>query len=86
VHPHHLVALPPIAGDGLKALGDEVLNQLGARGLVLDRHDIGPEPGKLDTDRALQIGVFEECSGGYSPIVAPDLGCPLALNAALTLF
>jgi hypothetical protein len=38
-----LSAVGLIACDGVAAVGDQLLDQLGARGLVLDQHDIGLE-------------------------------------------
>jgi hypothetical protein len=39
VHAHGLVAGRLVARHAMAALGDELLDQLGARGLVLDQHD-----------------------------------------------
>jgi hypothetical protein len=38
VHAHDFVGLRLIAGDRMETLGDQFLDQLGAGGLVLDRH------------------------------------------------
>src|SRR5271169_1557468 len=59
VHAHDLVELRPVAGDGVEALADQFLDQLGARGLVLDQHDIGPEPFVLAAHGALQFRIFQ---------------------------
>ena len=53
-----LSRLRPVAGDGVEAFGDQFLDQLRARGLVLDQHDRGLEPLVLLAHRALQFGVF----------------------------
>jgi hypothetical protein len=37
VHPHDLVGGRLVAGDAVAALGDQFLDQLGARGLVVAR-------------------------------------------------
>ena len=39
MQPHDLVAFRLVAGDAMAALGDQLLDQLGAGGLVLDQHD-----------------------------------------------
>jgi hypothetical protein len=59
VHPHNLVALRLVAGDGVKTLGDQLLDQLGPRGLVLDQHDTRAEPLVLPPHRLLQLGIFQ---------------------------
>jgi len=41
MHPHDLVGLWLVAGDGVQAQLDQFLDQLGPRGLVLDQHDTG---------------------------------------------
>src|SRR6266852_3802563 len=48
---HDLVGLRLVAGDGVEALLDQFLDQLGARGLVLEQHDIGVEALKLAPGR-----------------------------------
>ena len=58
MHPHDFIGLRLIAGDGVEALSDQVLDQLGARGLVLDQHDTAPQPRMLLAHRALQLWVF----------------------------
>jgi hypothetical protein len=55
---HDLFGLRSIAADRVQALADEFLDQLGARGLVLDRDDIWVEAGVLVARRALQLRVF----------------------------
>ena len=42
----------------MEALGDQLLDQLGAGGLVLDQHDTRPECITLLAHRALQFGIF----------------------------
>ena len=54
-HPHDLVGLRLIAGDRVEALADQLLNQLGARGLILDQHDIGADSLVLLAHGALQF-------------------------------
>ena len=56
VHAHGLVRLRLVAGDRVQTLLDQLLDQLGARGLVLDQHDIGREGLALLAYRALQPG------------------------------
>jgi hypothetical protein len=51
-----IVGLRLIAGDGVEAVGDQLLDQLGARRLVLDQHDIGVKGSGLLAHRALQLG------------------------------
>jgi len=58
VHAHDLVGLRLVAGDRVEALSDQLLNQLGPRGLVFDQHDRGPEPLVLRAHFTLQLGVF----------------------------
>ena len=58
VHAHDLVALRLVAGDGVEADLDQFLDQLGARGLVLDQHDAGIEGLGLLAHGALQFGIF----------------------------
>src|SRR5271166_1532152 len=58
VHAHDLVGLRPVARDGVKALLDQFLDQLGARGLVLYQHHARPEPLVFLAHAALQLGVF----------------------------
>ena len=59
VQAHDLVGGRLVAGDGMAALGDQLLDQLGARGLVLDQHDVGIEQALLLAHRALERRVFE---------------------------
>src|SRR5215831_13021522 len=59
VQPHDLLALRLVAGDTVAALADQFLDQLGARGLVLNQHDIGTEQVLLFAHRALEGGIFE---------------------------
>jgi len=59
VQPHDLLALRLVAGDTVAALADQFLDQLGARGLVLNQHDIGTEQVLLFAHRALECGIFE---------------------------
>jgi len=40
----------------LQTVGDQLLDQLGAGGLVLDQHDTGAQPLVLLAHRALQLG------------------------------
>jgi hypothetical protein len=43
VHAHRLLVGRLVARDAMAALGDQILDQLSARGLVLDQHDAGVE-------------------------------------------
>jgi hypothetical protein len=52
------VGLRLVAGDRVDALLDQLLDQLGPRGLVLDQHDRRPEPLVLPAHVALQLRVF----------------------------
>jgi len=58
VHAHDLVRLRLVTADGVQTLGHQLLDQLGARGLVLDQDDISLEGRALLAHRALQFGVF----------------------------
>ena len=58
VHAHDLVRLRLVAGDRVQAVIDQFLDQLGARGFVLDQDDTGTERLALLAHRALQFGVF----------------------------
>src|SRR5438270_3653771 len=59
VHAHRLVAGWLIARHAVAALEDELLDQLGARGLVLDQHDSRIEQVLLLAHRALERRIFE---------------------------
>src|SRR6516165_5341681 len=59
VHPHDLVAVRLVAGDPVAAVGDQFLDQLSARGLVLDQHRGGTVEVLLFADRALECRIFE---------------------------
>jgi hypothetical protein len=80
VHAHDLVGLRPVAGNRVETLGDQLLDQLRARGLVLDQHDIGPEPLILRAHFALQLGVFHAPAQRVDQIqvlaVDPPAGAP----------
>jgi len=58
VHADDLVRLRLIAGDRVQALLDRFLDQLDARGLVLDQYYLGLEGRALLAYRALQFGVL----------------------------
>ncbi len=58
VHAHDLVGLRLVAGDRMQAQLDQFLDQLGARGLVLDQHDTRIESFGLQAHRALQFGIL----------------------------
>ena len=58
VHAHDLVLTRLVAGGGVEAIGDQLLDQLGARGLVLDQHDTGAVERVLVAHGALQLRVF----------------------------
>jgi hypothetical protein len=74
VQPHDLVAFRFVAGDRVAPVGDQLLDQLGARGLVLDQHDIGIEVAVLVTHRTLQCRIFEALAQHVEQkeILAPD--------------
>ena len=59
VHPHDLVAVRLIPRDTVVALGDQLLDQLGARRLVLDQHFGRAEQMLLLAHGALERGIFE---------------------------
>src|SRR6266446_1752837 len=59
VQAHDLVAFRLVAGDRMEPVGDQILDQLGARGLVLDQHDVGGEQAVLFAHGTLQCRVFE---------------------------
>jgi hypothetical protein len=44
VHAHDRARLRLVTGHALQALRDQLLDQMGARGLVLDQHNRGPKP------------------------------------------
>jgi hypothetical protein len=58
MHAHDLVLTRLVAGDGVEAVGDQLLDQLGARGLVLDKPDTGALERVLVAHGALQFRVF----------------------------
>src|SRR5215472_7649270 len=59
MHAHDLVGGWLIPGHTITALPDQLLDQLGARSLVLDQHNIRPEQPLLLPDRALEVRIFE---------------------------
>src|SRR4051794_18361564 len=59
VHAHRLIAGRLIARHAMAALEDELLDQLGARGLVLDQHDSRIEQFLLLAHRALERRIIE---------------------------
>ena len=59
VQAHDLVGGRLISGHGMAALLDQLLDQLGAGGLVLDQHDVGPEQALLLARRAFERRVFQ---------------------------
>ena len=59
VHAHDLVALRLVLGDGRASIDDQLLDQLGARGHVLDQHNAGVEQTLLLTRRAFEVRVLE---------------------------
>ena len=70
---HDLVRLRLIAGDRVDAIGHQFLDQLGARGLVLDQYDISRKGLALLAYRPLQFGIFH----APSAIRGADRGsCP----------
>jgi hypothetical protein len=58
VHAHDLVQLRLIARHGVQAVGDQFLDQLGGRSLVLDQHDTRAQPLVLRAHGALQLRVL----------------------------
>jgi hypothetical protein len=58
-HPHDLLAVRLIAGDPVAAIGDQFLDQLGARCLLLDQDFGGAIEVLLVAHRALECGIFE---------------------------
>jgi hypothetical protein len=52
VHAHRLLVGRLVARDAMAALGDQIVDQLGARGFVLDQHDAGLEQVLLLAHRA----------------------------------
>src|SRR5438270_8610900 len=59
VQTHDLIGGRLVAGDTVAALGDQLLYQLGAGGLVLDQHDIRVEQALLRAHRAFERRIFE---------------------------
>ena len=59
VQTHDLVAGRLVARDGVAAIGDQLLDQLGARGLVLDQHFVRTEQALLLAHGTLERRVFE---------------------------
>src|SRR5258705_2806409 len=59
IQPHGLVGGWLVPGDTMTAVGDQFLDQLGARGLVLDQHLGGVEQLLLLAHRAFERRVFE---------------------------
>src|SRR3984893_18547164 len=56
---HDLVCGRLVAGDAMAAVGDQLLDQLGARGLVLDQHLVRTEQAQLLPHGALERRVLE---------------------------
>ena len=59
VQAHDLVAFGLVTGNAVAAIDDQLLDQLGAGGLVLDQHDIGAEQVLLLPHGTLQRRIFE---------------------------
>src|SRR5215510_7792647 len=59
MHTHRLLVGRLVAGDAMAALGDQILDQLRARSLVLDQHDAGVEQVLLRAHRAFEGRIFE---------------------------
>src|ERR1700724_1775102 len=57
--PHGLVAFGLVAGDTMTAIGDQLLDQLGARGLVFDQHLGRVIQALLLTHRSLERRIFQ---------------------------
>src|SRR5262249_51009076 len=56
---HELVALRLVPRDGIKPIFDQLLDQLGPRGLVLDQHHCRTERFPLLAHRALEAWIVE---------------------------
>jgi hypothetical protein len=56
---HDLVRLRLVSGDRVEAVSDQLLDQLGAGGLVLDRHDCGVKGSGLLAHRPLELRIFQ---------------------------
>ena len=76
VHAHDLVGLRLIAGDRVQALFDQLLDQLGARGFVLDHHDICLEGLALLARRALQFGILHALAPCVQQVKVLTLDAP----------
>ena len=59
VQTHGLVAGRLVARDAVASVGDQLLDQLSARGLVLDQHFVRPEQALLLAHGALQRRILE---------------------------
>src|SRR5437868_12344489 len=59
IQTHDLVGGRLVAGDAMAAVGDQLLDQLGARGLVLDQHLVRTEQAELLPHGALERRVLE---------------------------
>jgi hypothetical protein len=59
IETHDLVAGRLVARDAVAAVGDQLLDQLGARGLVLDQHFVRTEQALLLAHGTLERRVFE---------------------------
>src|ERR1700730_10359036 len=59
VQPRDLFAVRLVARDAMTAVSDQLLDQLGARRLVLDQHDIGVEQSLQFATRALERRIFQ---------------------------
>ena len=59
VQAHRLVAGRLTARDTMAPIGDQILDQLGARGLVLDQHNARTEQALLFAYGALERRIFE---------------------------
>src|SRR6516164_2628791 len=98
VHAHDLVELRLVAGHRVEAFGDQLLDQLGARGLVLDQYDTRAKPLVLRAHRALELGILHalpqyvdqiEVLARYPPAgadaVIAELGPLLAVSQLCTM-
>src|SRR5271163_2623258 len=83
VHPHDLVGLRLVAGDGVQAFVDQLLDQLGAGGLVLDQDHARLEGLALLAHRALQLGVFHALAQHVQQVEVLALDPPAGAHAEI---
>ena len=83
VQAHDFVARGRVGGDGVEPFGDELLDQLGAGGLVLDEDDLGAVERGLVAHGALEARVVEPLAQDVEQIEVAVLDAPGGADAVI---